>query len=85
MPGFPTHIVGTPTIRGSSTSLRIKKPLRGSGQAGATRAVEKIKIDQLLVREAGPGMVHEEKRDFSLRRPTHSQERMRLVFGYPEA
>ena len=51
-------------------------------------AVEKIKIDQLLVRKACPAMMPEEKRDFipqkardgeevSLRRPTHSQERMR--------
>jgi len=64
-------------------------------------AVEKIEIEQLLVRKAGPATVPEEKRDFShsfemtggeerkrgreeerkrdfsLRRPTHSQERMR--------
>jgi hypothetical protein len=58
MLGVPTNIVGTPgkgnrdaedapQFGGPSTSLGIKKPVRGSGQAGATRTVEKIKIDEL--------------------------------------
>src|SRR6266849_1554946 len=43
--GQPGHRRRAPQFGGPSTSLRIKKPLRGSGQAGATRAVEKIKIE----------------------------------------
>src|SRR5260370_372271 len=68
MLGFPTHIVGTPgkgdrdaegappQFGGPFDFAQDKKPLRGSGQAGATRAVEKIEIDQLLVRRGGPGV-----------------------------
>jgi hypothetical protein len=52
MPGFPTHVVGPPTIRG-------KPALRGSckercwAEAQRYGAVERIKIEQLLVRKAG--------------------------------
>ncbi len=62
MPGFPTHIVGTPTIR---------------GKARRYKDGEKIKADPLLVRKAGPGTSPEEKRDFSLREPTHSSRKKR--------
>jgi hypothetical protein len=55
---------------------RARPPLHGEFLA-LLGAVEKIKIDQFLVREPGLARVREEKRDFSLRRLTHSQERMR--------
>ena len=46
MLGFPTHIVGTPTIRGSFDFAQDKK-------ARGYKDGEKIKIDQLLGRKGG--------------------------------
>ncbi len=73
-------------------NLALRHPLHGEFLA-LLGAVEKIKVDPLLVRKVLSATVPEEKRDFShsfemtsrekrkrdfsLRRPTHSQERMR--------
>ncbi len=64
MLGFPTHVVGTPTIRGKARRYEDSREDKGRATSGNEG-------------RSGRGARREEKRDFSLREPTHSQERMR--------
>jgi hypothetical protein len=49
-PRFPTHVVGTPS-KGNRDAE--DAPDNSGGKPNATRAVEKIKIDQVLLRKGG--------------------------------